>query len=395
MSSSQSTSTVPSGDFHKFHRPEAGSRTVEGNTSGARAMRLDKQREEEQQEFEQRKRQRIQDNENTHLNINSKFQPARIGNVEEQAFKAKTVGLVTAEEFMTATNEKDRSGLSDSEMTPEEKLIAAAQALIASKKEAKRTKKKKKDKKKRAALLSFHDEEEDEEEEEKDEANIDNKKEGNKGDEKSKDEVTTPSMSTENETKAKLIKKSLSLSLSSSSSKKDPTIDTSFLPDKDRETAIKLERIRLEKEWKEQQIKIKTEQLEITYSYWDGSGHRRTVTITKGDNVGEFLEIIRKDLCLDFRELGSVASDALLYVKEDLILPHDITFYDLIVTKARGKSGPLFHFDVRDDIRMGPTDVRIEKVCMCMLVRVFSFLRNIFKGKNFHFFVFLSVQILS
>jgi protein FAM50 len=355
--SSQSTSTVPSGDFHKFHRPEAGSRTVEGNTSGARAMRLDKQREEEQKEFEQRKRQRIQENENTHLNIGSKFQPARIGNVEEQAFKAKTVGLVTAEEFMAATNEKDRSGLSDSEMTPEEKAIAAANAIIASKKEAKRTKKRKKDKKKRAALLSFHDDDEEEEEEEGDK--VDNKKEENKDDEKKEDEVTTTS--TANETKAKLIKKSLSLS--SSSSKKDPTIDTSFLPDKDREDAIKLERIRLEKEWKEQQIKIKTEKLEITYSYWDGSGHRRTVTITKGDNVGEFLEIIRKELCLDFRELGSVASDALLYVKEDLILPHDITFYDLIVTKARGKSGPLFHFDVRDDIRMGPLDVRIEKVC--------------------------------
>lgn len=27
------------------------------------------------------------------------------------------------------------------------------------------------------------------------------------------------------------------------------------------------------------------------------------------------------------------------------------SFYDLIVTKARGKSGPLFHFDVHDDVR--------------------------------------------
>ncbi len=27
------------------------------------------------------------------------------------------------------------------------------------------------------------------------------------------------------------------------------------------------------------------------------------------------------------------------------------SFYDLIVTRARGKSGPLFHFDVHDDIR--------------------------------------------
>ncbi|TGZ56898.1 FAM50-like protein, partial [Temnothorax longispinosus] len=38
------------------------------------------------------------------------------------------------------------------------------------------------------------------------------------------------------------------------------------------------------------------------------------------------------------------------YVKEDLILPHHYTFYDFIVTKARGKSGPLFTFDVHNDI---------------------------------------------
>lgn len=32
----------------------------------------------------------------------------------------------------------------------------------------------------------------------------------------------------------------------------------------------------------------------------------------------------------------------------------------MIVTKARGKSGPLFHFDVRDDIRV-VNDSRVEK----------------------------------
>lgn len=36
------------------------------------------------------------------------------------------------------------------------------------------------------------------------------------------------------------------------------------------------------------------------------------------------------------------------------------SFYDLIVTKARGKSGPLFHFDVHDDVRV-TIDTRIEK----------------------------------
>jgi hypothetical protein len=38
----------------------------------------------------------------------------------------------------------------------------------------------------------------------------------------------------------------------------------------------------------------------------------------------------------------------------------NFSFYDLIVTKARGKSGPLFHFDVHDDVRL-VHDARIEK----------------------------------
>ena len=41
-----------------------------------------------------------------------------------------------------------------------------------------------------------------------------------------------------------------------------------------------------------------------------------------------------------------------MYVKEDLILQHNLSFYDLIISKARGKSGPLFHFDVYDDVRL-------------------------------------------
>lgn len=47
-------------------------------------------------------------------------------------------------------------------------------------------------------------------------------------------------------------------------------------------------------------------------------------------------------------------------MKEDLIIPHHYTFYDLIVSKARGKSGPLFHFDVHDDVRL-LNDSSVEK----------------------------------
>ena len=49
-----------------------------------------------------------------------------------------------------------------------------------------------------------------------------------------------------------------------------------------------------------------------------------------------------------------------MYIKEDLIIPQHYTFYDFIMTKARGKSGALFSFDVHDDIRL-VSDARIEK----------------------------------
>jgi protein FAM50 len=100
--------------------------------------------------------------------------------------------------------------------------------------------------------------------------------------------------------------------------------------------------------------------IEITFSYWDGSGNRRSIECKKGHTIGQFLELARKQLQTEFRELRGVASDNLLYIKEDLIIPHDMTFHYMIETKARGKSGPLFHFDVHDDVRT-VNDARVEK----------------------------------
>ena len=124
----------------------------------------------------------------------------------------------------------------------------------------------------------------------------------------------------------------------------------------------------------------------------------------KGDTIGSFLELVRKQLEPDFRELKLLSTEKLLYVKEDLIIPHvrpvlilvlfpflkknkkkrgillliinqvgrvlfffslffflqHYSFYELIVNKARGKSGPLFYFDVHEDVRM-EGDHRVEK----------------------------------
>ncbi|KAJ7685387.1 XAP5, circadian clock regulator-domain-containing protein [Mycena polygramma] len=132
--------------------------------------------------------------------------------------------------------------------------------------------------------------------------------------------------------------------------RKNPNVDTSFLPDREREEEERKERERLRIEWLKKQEDIKNEEIEITYSYWDGSGHRKAVTCKKGDQVSTFLEKCRHQ----FPELRGVSTDNLMYIKEDLIIPHasHYTFYDFIINKARGKSGPLFNFDVHDDVRL-------------------------------------------
>ncbi|KAJ7063475.1 XAP5-domain-containing protein [Mycena amicta] len=134
--------------------------------------------------------------------------------------------------------------------------------------------------------------------------------------------------------------------------RKNPAVDTSFLPDRDREEQERQERERLRLEWLQKQEEIKAEEIEIAYSYWDGSGHRKIVT-TK---LGSFW----KSAAVQSPELRGVSVDNLMYIKEDLIIPHHYTFYDFIINKARGKSGPLFNFDVHDDVRL-LSDATIEK----------------------------------
>jgi len=141
---------------------------------------------------------------------------------------------------------------------------------------------------------------------------------------------------------------------------KNPSVDTSFLPDANRDKELEEQKQKLREDWIKQQEVIKNEVIQVEYAYYDGSGHRGRCTIKKGSTIGKFLETAKSDLSKEFHELRMTSSDSLLYVKEDLIIPHHFTFYDLIVTKARGKSGPLFHFDVHDDVRL-VHDHRIEK----------------------------------
>lgn len=42
----------------------------------------------------------------------------------------------------------------------------------------------------------------------------------------------------------------------------------------------------------------------------------------------------------------------MMFVKEDLIIPHFYTFHDFIATKAMGITGPLWQFDAVGEIRV-------------------------------------------
>lgn len=116
--------------------------------------------------------------------------------------------------------------------------------------------------------------------------------------------------------------------------KKDPNVDTSFLPDREREEEENRLREELRQEWVRQQEQLKEEEIDITFSYWDGSGHRRTVRVKKGNSIYHFLQKVLELLRREFSELKTVMADQLMYVKEDLILPHHYSFYDFIVTKV-------------------------------------------------------------
>lgn len=48
---------------------------------------------------------------------------------------------------------------------------------------------------------------------------------------------------------------------------------------------------------------LKNEPLEVTYSFFDGSGHRRNITVKRGNTIGEFLKQVRDELCPEFKDL--------------------------------------------------------------------------------------------
>eukprot|EP01134_Creolimax_fragrantissima_P003923 CFRG3923T1 len=276
-------------------------------SEGDRAMMLMKQREKASSEAEKQRQIIMKDSKTGLKDMKSKFTSTLDWTASQMT--QSTVGLVKLDDFK---NTRQRI---EAEKVEED---AKAKETLAKKKKEDRKRRRKEQKK--ATVLSFDLDDEAAEEE---------------GDtERTEEPIKKP--------------------------KKDPTIDTSFLPDRDREEKENEIREKLTKDWLAKQEKIQQEPISITYSYWDGAGHRRVVQVKKGDSIRKFLEKTLETLRYDFNDLRTASVDSLMYIKEDLIIQHHYTFYEFIINKARGKSGPLFKFDVHDDVRM-LADATVEK----------------------------------
>ena len=290
-----------------FARPGTNINTVEGNKAGGRAARLTREREADQKAFEDRKAQIEADASKGLGRIDDKFDKTILNTVLSGG------GLQTAAQYKAAQSQP----VAPAAAPPPKKAPARAPDARAAKRAKTR----------QLAQLSFGDAFEDEEE-----------------------EAAPPP------------KRPTSL--------KCPDVDTAFLPDAARDAAKAERRAQAAAEWLAAQEEAKKAPLQIAYSYWDGAGHRRKLTIERGATIHAFLERARDQLSGEFPDLRRAAVENLMYVKEDLIVPSHFSFHDLIVAKARGKSGPMFDFSAREDVRL-VGDVRTEsdavhpgKVCL-------------------------------
>lgn len=317
-------------------------------SEAGRAMQLMKKRELQQQEVEFRKK-KIEEDLKIN-NIENKF--ASHYDAVEQQLKSSTIGLVTLDEMKAKQEDIVREREKKLAQKKEEKDREKLRAL-----EAKQAEKDKQKQQIQALSFNLDEDEDDDEAEDEDEDEAKYVKAEDVGDDSSNDNIKQEDKKTDQKRwmtevdDSTVLKKKI---------RKNPDVDTSFLPDREREERENSLREELRQQWVSQQATLKDQEINITFSYWDGSGHRRCVTMKKGHSIYQFLQKCLEALRKEFSELKTVMADQLMYVKEDLILPHHYTFYDFIVTKARGKSGPLFQFDVHDDIRM-ISDATVEK----------------------------------
>lgn len=219
-------------------------------SESTRAMQLMKKREQAQQEIEFRKK-KIEEDLRIN-NIENKF--ASHYDAVEQQLKSSTIGLVTLDQMKAKqediVREREKKLAQKKEQKDREKLKAL---------EEKQAEKNKQKQQIQALSFSLEDEESNNEgfDDDDDDADDDDKEEAKpkKPFKWIKDEDDDLSI------------------VPSKKVRKNPDVDTSFLPDREREERENKLREELRQEWVGQQATLKDQEITITFSYWDGSGN--------------------------------------------------------------------------------------------------------------------------
>lgn len=280
-------------------------------SEAGRAMQLMKKREIAQQEIEFRKK-KIEEDLKIN-NIENKF--ATHYDAVEQQLKSSTIGLVTLDEMKAKqediVREREKKLAQKKAEKDREKLRAIEE------KEAEKNKQRK-----QIQALSFNlDEDENEDEDEDEDEHDDENDDHEDADKDGRENVASNDESNDSNSRSSL-KKFGSWATTEDSDvpvykklRKNPDVDTSFLPDREREEHENRLREELRQEWVAQQTTLKDQEIPITFSYWDGSGHRRSVTMKKGNTIYQFLQKCLDTLRKEFSELKTVMADQLMYVK--------------------------------------------------------------------------------
>jgi len=121
---------------------------------------------------------------------------------------------------------------------------------------------------------------------------------------------------------------------------KDPTVNTSFLPDREREEQERIEKEKQHEEWLKKQEEIKAETVALQFAYYDGLSHLGSVTVKKGEPIFNFIDRAKQQ----FAAIRDIATEQLLFAKDDIIIPHELSLYYFAAHEVKGKYGPLFEF---------------------------------------------------
>ncbi len=90
---------------------------------------------------------------------------------------------------------------------------------------------------------------------------------------------------------------------------------------------------------------MKKELVEIKYMYWDGSNVERKLTVSKETKILQFIEICRQQLKKEYGIMEKIAQDHLILISNNVVLPHKISFFEIIMLKLKNKEGEsLFEF---------------------------------------------------